>query len=374
MNILVITRELPPVGGGAGYVALNLAERVAAKGNHVFVVTMHFGDLPLFEKRGLLTIYRVKCGRRNQDSSYFLDMVRFVLMASGLVRELVRRESSMLIHAHAIIPDALIALAARGPRPFMIRAHGSDVPEYNTDQFKIAHVLLRPVWHLILRQADWLVAPSNFLAGLIKEARPRQQVLRIPNGINGDLFQSQPKRDGFLIVSRLVTRKNYHLFLEALGKIEEPQTVNIVGDGPALGQLKRLASISTQHNIFFHGWLAHGSPNWRQLYESSRFLIFPSESENFPINLLEGLLAGLIILASDIPSNREVLEGDAIYFPSLSIQDIEATTRRAIRLSPEASEKLMSDARSRVQSRYSWNVVSSSYLDVYRNMLGGADV
>jgi len=97
MNILVITRELPPVGGGAGYVALNLAERVAAKGNHVFVVTMHFGDLPLFEKRGLLTIYRVKCGRRNQDSSDFLDMVRFVLMASGLVRELVRRESSMLM-------------------------------------------------------------------------------------------------------------------------------------------------------------------------------------------------------------------------------------------------------------------------------------
>jgi len=373
MNILVVTRELPPVGGGAGYVALNLAETMAQQGHHLHVVTMHFGELPVIEKRGRLTIYRIRCGRKNQDSSYLFEMIRFVFSAIPVARRLVNSEQCLLIHAHAIIPDALIALCVRGRRPFVITAHGSDVPGYNPDQFTISHRILRPVWHAVLNSAAEIVTPSSFLASLIKRVRPDQGVARIPNGVADNFFRADPHRVGFLIVSRLVKRKNYHLFLKALGKIPEPQSVDIVGDGPALEDLKMLASECPHHSIRFHGWLPNGSSKWKRLYESSRFLVFPSASENFPINLLEGLAAGVLVLASDIPSNREVLEHDAVYFPSLSIEDIAATICEVLKMSDETWMEKSAEGMHRVQQEFSWEAVTSRYLALYESILSKTD-
>ncbi|MBM3891840.1 MAG: glycosyltransferase family 4 protein [Verrucomicrobia bacterium] len=417
MNVLVICREIPPVGGGAGHVAIHLAEEVAKAGHGVDIVTMHYGDLPRREKRGPIRIHRVACGRRNQDSSYLLEMGRFVLAARPIIDRLVVEKTFDVIHAHAIIPDGWMGTrpARRWGIPLVITAHGSDVPGYNPDKFGFAHKLMRPIWKRTLNRAAVVVTPSQHLANMIRAALPAdnsdarsrpgeppgngasEEVARdlppspgsgetsraragaarmsaptlrvIPNGIRPDLFAPAAKDGSFLIVSRLVRRKNYHLFLEALRAIEAPQTVHVVGIGPALDELKALAAGLPQHRVVFHGWLENGSEKWRSLYEKCRYFVFPSESENFPINLLEAQLAGMTVLASDIPGAREVLGDEAVYFPASDAASVARTVRAVLAGEIPGLATLGARARGRVRDHFSWADVAGRYLNLYSAIL-----
>jgi glycosyltransferase involved in cell wall biosynthesis len=374
VNILVICREIPPVGGGAGHVALHLAEEAMRAGHGVRIVTMHYGDLPVSEERQGMGIRRVRCGRRHQDSSYLPEMLRFLLAAGQPVRAAVREGACGLVHAHAIVPDGLVGLSAarQAGVPLVVTAHGSDVPGYNPDKFALAHVLMRPAWRLVLSRAAAVVAPSEHLAGMIRAGRPGQAVTVIPNGIRPDSFAPSPKDGSFLIVSRLVRRKNFHLFLEALKSVEPPQVVHVVGIGPVLDELKRIAAGLARHRVVFHGWLANGSPEWRALYERCRYFVFPSESENFPVNLLEAQLAGMVVLASPVPGVREVAGDEAVYFDGLTVESIARTLRAVVAGEVPGLEALGARARDRVRTRFSWESVGQRYLDLYRGVLRNA--
>jgi len=371
MKILVVTRELPPVGGGAGHVALHLAEAFAEMGHHLVIVTMHFDNLPLHEHRSNLQIYRIKCGRKHQDSSYPIEMLRFVFAATRVVRKLIHETRCDIIHAHGIVPDGLIALASTGQSkcPFILTAHGSDVPGHNPDHFKLLHKLIRPLWNKVALSAKTVVAPSNHLVDLIKISNSRISLNSIPNGIATDLFTERQKRSEFLIVSRLIQTKNYQTFFEALRHVPTPQIVHVVGDGPMLPRLQELSETIPQHKVTFHGWLASGSTEWRELFETCRFFIFPSKSENFPVNLLEAQLAKMVILASDIPGNREILGDDAIYFKSLDTRGISEAILSVLAHPPEQWDAMTSRAQNRLKESYSWRNISEAYLDLYTSLL-----
>ena len=133
-----------------------------------------------------------------------------------------------------------------------------------------------------------------------------------------------------------------------------------------LTELKELATDVPQHEVHFHGWLVNGSPEWCELYESCRFFVFPSESENFPINLLEAQLARMVILASDIPGNREVLGNNAVYFKSLDVSGVSRALMSVISCRPEEWDAMTMRAKSRVLEKYSWQSVSLSYLKLFQ--------
>jgi len=389
MNILVVCREIPPVGGGAGHVAIHLAEEVVKAGHRVEIVTMHYGDLPEYEERegslaeaqrtqsgreGTICIHRVKCGRKNQDSSYLLEMARFAARARPLLDRIAESRRCDVIHAHAIVPDGWMGVGPSGKlgMPLVLTAHGSDVPGYNPDKFKLAHALMRPFWNRTLNHAAAVVAPSNHLANMIHSVRPEQPVKVIPNGIRENTFSAVEKDDSFLVVSRLVRRKNYHLFLEALRSVTAPQTVHVVGEGPMLDELKEIAATLDQHRVVFHGWLRNGSDEWRDLYQKCRYFVFPSESENFPINLLEAQLAGMIVLASHIPGICEVVGNEAVFFDALDVEGMAATLNGV--LSGATRRKLEAMAvrgRQRVREQFSWHTIAKQYSDLYGALLEG---
>ncbi len=365
-NVLVITREIPPVGGGAGEVAISLSAEYIKKGYGVYIITMHYGGLPEFEQNDKLTIIRVRCGRKNQDSSQYWDMLIFGYKARQVIRRLAAEVKFEFIHAHAIIPDGFIAGYAKqkAKAPLVITAHGSDVPGYNPDSFKLAHRVMLPAWNFVLGKADLVVSPSNYLKSLILKQNPAADIAVIPNGIDIDSFQEKPGRPAFLIVSRLVRRKNYQLFLKAIEHIEQPLEVNIIGQGPMLDELKNIAKGQSRHNIFFHGWLGKGSAKWKQLYETSGYFVFPSSNENYPVSLLEAQLAGLLVLASPIPANKEVLEDYAIYFDDFEIESMQKTILNVIQMPQSKVDEITEKAKKRVIKNFSWDSISGKYLEM----------
>jgi glycosyltransferase involved in cell wall biosynthesis len=367
MRILVICREIPPVGGGAGRVALDLATHLAARGHEIHILTMHHGDLPAVEAADGVTIERLRVGRKHRDSSYAPSMARFAWSA-------VRRGQSLegfdMVHAHAIIPDGFIARRAAHHLgvPYAITAHGTDVPGYDDRRFRLAHRLLAPLWRRIVNGADLITTPSEYLRGLIRGHDPEAAVRVIPNGVDPDDLHPGDKDGSFLIVSRLIARKNYAAFFEATASIDGPLEIHVVGDGPEAPRLREIAA-KTNHRVTFHGWLDHGGDAWRALYERCRFLVFPSIGENFPVNLLEAQLAGMTVLAAPAAGSREVLGDAAIYFDDHSTDAIGRTLRAVQTMGDAELDAVGIAGRRRVEDRFSWATVTERFVRAFGETL-----
>lgn len=363
MRLLVISREIPPVGGGAGRVALDLAQHLAARGHDVDILTMHHGDLPELERRGRVVIHRLRTGRSHRDSAHLPSMLRFLGRARREALRLTRDGRFDLIHAHAIVPDGLAArsVGRRRQIPFAVTAHGTDVPGYDTQRFRRAHAIASPGWQRVVRDASLLTTPSTYLRDLIRRRAPAAEITVIPNGVGADLSHDRPKQSSYLIVSRLVARKNYAAFFEAIRSVSETVEVHVVGDGPERPGLMRLAG-QTHHAVTFHGWLDHGSEGWRDLYERCRFFVSPSLAENFPVNLLEAQLAGMTVLATPIAGNKEVLGDAAIFFDGPSPAAILRTIHWSLEQDPVHLDEIGRRARHHVLEQFSWDVVGARFV------------
>jgi glycosyltransferase involved in cell wall biosynthesis len=87
-------------------------------------------------------------------------------------------------------------------------------------------------------------------------------------------------------------------------------------------------------------------------YRGAAAFVFPSRIETFGHPLLEAMLAGTPVVASDIPTFREIAGDTALYFPPLDARALAAQVD-ALRLERGATSDRVARARSRAD-RFSW--------------------
>jgi glycosyltransferase involved in cell wall biosynthesis len=322
---------------------------------------MGYRDLPADDLVDGVTVHRVPCVRLSPAVCTPAEQATYLLAALPAA---LRRTRFDVNHTHFIFPDGVLAslLRWRTGLPYLITAHGSDVPKFNPDRFNTLHRVLAPAWRRIVRRASGVVAPSQRLAGLIRSHAPEAQPILIPNGVDPDLYRSdRPRLRRILVVSRLFERKGVQHLLEALAGTDLGHEVHIVGTGPYLpaleAQARRLAL-----PVSFHGWMDHDSSRFRELYETSSIFVCPSQAENFPIVLLEAMSAGLAIITTRGTGCDEVVGDAAVLVPP---GDPVALRRALIELAhdPDRCRSLGAAARSRLEERFSWPAVASRYAD-----------
>jgi glycosyltransferase involved in cell wall biosynthesis len=190
----------------------------------------------------------------------------------------------------------------------------------------------------------------------------------IPGGHSTGLQEAEEQdRSGILAVTRMLRRKGLQYLLEALPTGASAPPVHLVGDGPYLPRLRRLAE-GLDAPITFHGWLDSESEQLRELYRSSRIFVLPSSRENFPEALLEAMAAGLAIITTSGTGTEEVVGDAAILVPP---EDRESL-RRAIReleADDERCRRLGVAARRRLRERFGWDIVGDRYLDLFGSVL-----
>jgi len=264
-----------------------------------------------------------------------------------------------LNHTHFIFPDALVSslLKRLTGLPYVVTAHGSDVPGFNPNRFRFAHRLLKPIWRNVVRKAEEVICPSRSLAQLVERHCPGRSVTVIPNGIDVNQFSPRPKRrNQVLVVSRLFERTGVHYWLQALGDLRHSLVVHVVGAAPYLGELQRFAS-QLYADVQFHGWLDNDSEQLRELFEASSIFVFPSEPENFPVVLLEAMTAGLAIITTEGTGCAEVVGDAALLVPPRDAPAIR-TALQALLEDSGLCRTLGEAARARVESKFSWSVIA----------------
>ena len=358
--------EFPPIGGGGAQVVRGLAGELVAAGHDVDLVTMGFRGLPREEETEGIRVHRVPCLRRKEFVCTAPEAATYAASAFPAVLRLAAEARPDIVHAHFIFPDGFLAWATRRRTglPYVITAHGSDVPGYNPHRLKAAHRLLAPLWSSVTGRARRIVCPSESLRSLVARRGRGDRTVVVPNGIDPGRFDpNRKKNERILVATRMLERKGVQHLLAALARFPRPVGVDIVGDGPFLPELRRMAR-ELGVDARFAGWLDGGSPELKELFETSGIFVFPSEAENFPNVLLEAMTAGMAIVTTAGTGCAEVVGDAAVLVPPKDPAAIREALP-ALLDNPAFREILGTAARARVEKLFSRRAVAGRYAEIY---------
>jgi glycosyltransferase involved in cell wall biosynthesis len=366
MRILMTCYELPPVGGGGGQFAATLARELAQKGDDVDLITMGFPGLSRREGNGRLRIQRAPSYRKDLRSCRVPEAASYLMGAIPVIAKLLRRRRYHIVHSHFILPDGLLGFwthLATGV-PFILTAHGTDVPTHNPYRVRGLHFFLHPIWRLLTLKASVVVTPSHYLQARVLHANRRAQTAVIANGFDPQRFSpAGAKRRRILVVARMVEFKGLQFLLQALWGLDIDYEMVLVGEGPyrhALEECARKVAIPVR----FTGWLDNESDELKALYETSNIFVLPSATENCPLVLLEAMAAGLAIITTRDTGGAELVGDAALLVRPRDPHSIRAALLELVR-HPELIASLGKAARTRLERTFSWPAVSDRYREVY---------
>lgn len=297
MRIVHVTDCYLPRLGGIELQVHDLAQRQAAMGHDVTVLTTTAGDLPA--GAGPVEVIRVTRRRAEVES---IGYRASFTAASGLVGDLGGFD---LVHAHASCFSPLSFLAT-------IQASERGVPTATTLHslwarssvyFAAAHHVFR--W--ARRPVAWS-AVSNVAAGPLREiVSGRSPVTVLANGVDPDRWTvaHQPGPASTLrivAVARLARRKRVRQLLEILKVVDDRLPaglnldVNILGDGPERADIERYLR---RHRMeqWVHLLGRRERDEIREVFARSDLFVAPATLESFGIAALEARCAGLPVLA-----------------------------------------------------------------------------
>ncbi len=377
VKILTLCYEYPPIGGGGGKVVEGLSQALVQQGEQVDVLTMHYGDLPYQREIDGVRVFGVPCLRLRKEICTPLEMGTYLISALPAAKRLIKQNHYDLIQSHFIFPDGGLAywLKKTTHLPYMVTAHGSDVPGYNPNRFQIEHIFLLPLWRKILQDASFTVAASQGLAHLIQQSLPSHPVEQIYNAFTPPPLQTDHKDPLHIVaVSRLFERKGIQYLLQALEGETTPYQVDIIGSGPYQPELEKQAQrMKTAATITFHGWLDQADPRFWQLMESAAVFVFPSEKENFPMVLLEAMAAQMAIITTDDSGCAEVVGDAAIVVPKRDGKAIQQALQR-LRENPNQLTELSQLARTRLTDQFNWIQMAKQYQHLYQQIGKDKDI
>jgi glycosyltransferase involved in cell wall biosynthesis len=173
-----------------------------------------------------------------------------------------------------------------------------------------------------LRKADLITGDAESLCQLAETlSGGRVEIRLLQWGVDLARFSNNPDeefRKGlrgesewvFLSTRRLRPLYNIDVILRAFAKARPylpSSRLVVVGDDTQKKELENLAdALSLSNNVLFTGWLPREKVI-ETLCASDVFLSVPS-SDSTALSLLEAFAAGLPVIASDLPANREWIE------------------------------------------------------------------
>ncbi len=169
-----------------------------------------------------------------------------------------------------------------------------------------------------------------------------------------------------LAVGNLYPVKGHAVLLQAradLGDLPYGMTIAIAGSGPEEATLAALArQLGIEGSVRLLGYRADVS----DLLAAADVFAMPSLSEGLPMAMIEAMLAGKAIVASDAGGIKELLPESTIgiVVPPADSGAL-AEGLRALGTDPERRRALGVAARARALERFSASAMADAYLDLY---------
>ncbi len=373
-KILMLNYEFPPLGGGASPVSYEIARRLTDTENFdIDVITMGYKKLPQYEKISKnLRLHRVKCWRSKKEICYPWEQLTYLVSAYLKCRKLLQENKYDLCFCHFIIPTGILALELKKEfgLDYIITSHGSDVPGYNTDRFKFLHKFTGSILRKICNNAKIIITPSQFLKKLIInniDPGVKNKIKYIPNGIEMNKFARKEKKKYILSTGRLLERKGFQYLIKAVSGKDIGYKIHICGDGPMLGELKKLAKVS-KTKIIFHGWLNNNFQEYKDLLGQASIYCLMSSKENASISLLEAMSAGCAVITTNVSGCPETIATAGLLVNPKDYLDLN---KKILSLINNQKNLLMYQKKAieRIENFFDWKIIIKKYEDLLKTTL-----
>lgn len=366
MRMLVLSIEYPPLGGGASPMIHEINKQFIHLGHEVTVVTMAFKGLPSFEVMDGIEVHRLHCFRLHKHISRLWEHIAYLVAARKFLLQYIPQHHFDYCFTHFLVPTGILAkwLLTNFKIPYIITAHGSDIPGFNPDRFILHHHLTPPLLRSIIGSSTRIVAPSKYLRTMIMEIKgvTPDKLEHIPNGINTDDYLPGVKKPIVLSTGRLMARKGFQYLIAAVADEHFPFEVHICGDGPMMHTLKEKARHS-KTPVIFHGWINNKSQQYKTLLAEASVYCLVSAKENASISLLEAMSSGCAVITSNVSGCPESVGDAGICIPPADVAALKYELRKLVSR-PDLMEHLMREGRRRAINEFSWPAVAERYLDL----------
>jgi glycosyltransferase involved in cell wall biosynthesis len=342
MRILVLNHEYPPVGGGGGQAAQDIAKELTRRGHEITILTAHLKGLPRDEVVDNIRILRLPSLRKRPFQAGFLAMGVYILAAIRAGFQIIHYWHPDLLHVHFAVPAGAAAwiLMRLTGIPYVLTAHLGDipggVPEKTGRWFRLVFPFTVPIW----RGAARIITVSQYTNSLIRQHYAVDPIV-IPNAINTEMVNPESLQvhrvPVIVFAGRFMPQKNLIELVEILAMVQEvPWKCIMLGDGPLLDEVKHaIAAHNLDQRFYLPGWVT--TQEVLAYLAQSDLLFLPSLSEGLPVVGLQALAKGLAIVASRAGGNVELVQpGYNGFLADPGDRDAFSTALRSLLSNPEA--------------------------------------
>lgn len=356
-------------GGGAQRLALNLAVALKHRGENCLAVAVRRTDAKGaafdFETDG------VECIGLDIEPNSMWSL----LGGARRLRALVRERGIRVLHVHGAdcLPFCDLALTGLRGRPRLVFTWH--------DSKRVLHQrgIRRRLMLRALRRCANVYGSSRHVATRVGTALGNGHKVEVfGNGVPTIDHPPQllDRSLTFVWAGRMVPDKAPNLLLQACERLLAMDVhfkVRMIGDAPPgreqyAQQIRKTAYATNLNDIVtFDGWI-NDVP---AVLEDAQIGVQTSRSEGLSMALLEQMMAGLAIVATDVGDTAEALDHGrcGLLIDPGDVDGLTAALERLI-TEPDLRQRLGRAARERALEHYSLNAMAKRAIAVYRHCLG----
>jgi glycosyltransferase involved in cell wall biosynthesis len=205
-----------------------------------------------------------------------------------------------------------------------------------------------------VHDADALYVPNG---GVLRERTEPRKILE---------WGVEPERY-VLFLGRFSPEKGCHLLVDAFERLDTDVKLVMAGAFSYCDEYSRELRTHASDRIRMLAWVSGETLD--ELLTNAMIFVLPSDLEGLSLALLDAMGAGLCVLTSDVPENREVVDGAGFTYERGNPVDLAERLRFLI-ANPAVREASGKAARKRIIETYQWQRIAVDIENAYYEIMG----
>jgi glycosyltransferase involved in cell wall biosynthesis len=368
--------------GGAQKYVFELAVAAKEKGFNVVVACGGTGGKQaglglLVEKLKEHEIRIVPIKHFMRDMSFFSDLMAFIEVC-----RLLREERPHVLHVTSSKAGGIGALAGRLLRipKIIFTSHGLTVDEVWRPRWQRCLIFIGTYYTLTAAHVSIMISKETY-ARACKIIGRKKKIAYIKNGIGPVDFKTKEIArqelclhipEGHTLIGgigELHPNKNWAVAIAAVAKLPHTVHLAVIGSGEEYESLKHhTQALGISDRVHLLGYVADAATYLRAF----DIFILPSKKEGLPYVILEAGLAGVTVIATDLPGNRDIIESGVHGFLIEPDSRILATSLEMLLRDPGMRRTFAAELQEKIMSEFSIEHMVHDTFTLYNASISGA--